>query len=552
MEIGTKLRSKLRKAANIYGGLHCIGEFAPVPAFVHTMQAVFFSVFRKEEYGVMMSYDFIYFKHPEIYPTLFTRKDNAALLPAVNDQAQLFLLRQKHLLSGRLGDVGRRFLFVPGCSMEEVRDFLKREGGYVLKPDEGAASVGISFLYSDGETLYLWNPVKETRQKCGEFLPLYQEWQSGNVLIEEYIWQHSRLNTLFSGCVSTIYLHTVLLPDGHAEIANAPFVTFGCGASTTVNAGDQVTVGIQPDGSLASYGFHQKRDRYGFIQIEKTDRHPDTGVMFHGISIPYWEEAKRLAVISAEKFPELVYIKWDIAITDAGPVIIEGNGAPGTYSFWQMSSLAERKKGVRAELSELYRAITFSKSLTPEKIETVNQTVADFPSGCPAQDCGAVIVLGSTRCTSRIAAAFEAFGHDDRVQYILCGGCASEHPKNPLHPEEGNLTEADYMRRYLMERGIPSERIFTDNASYNTAENLAHAAKLLHPLGVRKAAIVSAWFHGRRVSCLVSQLNHLGLSADSLCFVPAYGEQTHPDRWTRTFYGIKAIYHEVQSVIYDS
>lgn len=536
----------INTVVRIYRGLRYSGGYAPIPALIHCIQCVFFSKFRKEEYGVMMSYDFIYFKHPKVYQTLFTNKENAALLPGVNDQTQLFLLRQKHLLPDRLGDMGRRFLFVPRHSLEEVQGFLKKEGGYILKPDEGAGSAGISFLYSDGETLYEWDPVGKVKKRCGDLPSLYQEWQDRGVLIEDYIKQHPQLNSIFCGCVNTIYLHTVFLPDGHVEELDSAFMTFGCGKSNFVNSGDQITVGIRPDGTLAPYGFHQKRDPYGFIQIEKTDRHPDTGVIFEGFQIPYWEDAKKLAVAAAEKLPELTYIKWDIAISETGPAIIEGNGASGTYGFWQILSLAARKKGIKADLSEFFRAIAFLKTLTPEKIGAVNQSLANFPTGCAPQDCDAVIVLGSTRCTSRIAAAFDVFGCGSGVQYILCGGRASEHPRDPHDPGQGMLSEADYMRQYLVERGVPPERISTDNASFNTRENLIHAEKLLHKLGIRKAAIVSAWFHGRRVSQLTAQLDHLGLSKDSFCFVPAYGEQTRPDNWHQSLYGIRAIYHEAQ------
>lgn len=547
--INAKLSSKLKRMVRTYRGLRYSGGYAPISALIHCIQCVFFSKFRKEEYGVMTSYDFIYFKHPEVYQTLFTNKQNAALLPEVNDQTQIFLLRQKHLLPERLGDMGRRFLFVPRHSFEEVQDFLKEEGGYILKPDEGAGSVDISFLYSDGETLYEWDPAGGIRQRCGDLPSLYREWQDRGILIEDYIKQHPQLNSIFCGCVNTIYLHSILLPDGHAELLDTGFITFGCGKSNFVNSGNQITIGIRPDGALAPYGFIQKRDPYGFIQIEKTDRHPDTGIMFDGFQIPYWEDAKKLAVATAEKLPELTYIKWDIAITESGPAVIEGNGAPGTYGFWQTSSLAARKRGIKADLSELFQAIAFSKTLTPEKIEAVNQSVAHFPAGCAPQDCGAVIVLGSTRCTSRIAAAFDAFGCGSGVQYILCGGCATEHLRDPHDPGQGKLSEADYMWQYLMERGVPPERISTDNASFNTRENLIHAEKLLHQLGLKKAAIVSAWFHGRRVSQFAVQLNYLGLSKDGFCFVPAYGGQTRPDNWFQSLYGIRAIYHEAQFTV---
>lgn len=539
-----KIRRKIVEMRKIYCGLRLSGGYAFFPALVRLVQATYFSMFRKEEYGVMMSYDYIYFKHPEIYRTMFTNKENAALLPLVNDQESIYLLRQKHLLPGRLGDMGRRFLSVSRHSAEEVRDFLAGEGGYIIKPDEGSGSCGISFLYSEKGRLFHWEPAKGTRQMCGEFLPLYESWRAENMLIEEYIGQHPRLNTIFSGCVNTIFFHTVLMSDGHAEIVDRPFMMCGFGTASCANAKDKFTIMIRPDGTLDTYGFSREVDPYGYTRIQKADRHPDTGVIFDGFQLPYWEEMRKLAVESAEKLPELTYIKWDIAVSETGPVVIEGNGMPGSYIDWQMISMDTRKKGIKKELSEFLQAIAFMKALTPEKIRAVNQEISREPTGCMPQYCDTVIVLGSTRCTSRISAAFDAFGVNG--QYIVCGGSASGHLKDPGDPDQGILTEAGYMRQYLMERGVDPRRIFTDNNSSNTRANLIQAAKLLRRMGSRKAAIVSAWFHGRRVFQLVAQLNYLGLSEDCLCFLPAYGEQTRPDNWFQSLYGVEAIYHEVQ------
>lgn len=58
------------------------------------------------------------------------------------------------------------------------------------------------------------------------------------------------------------------------------------------------------------------------------DRHPDTGATLVGLALPCWNEVCRLAVEAAALFYSVGVIGWDIAITDTGPCIIEGNVNP--------------------------------------------------------------------------------------------------------------------------------------------------------------------------------------------------------------------------------
>lgn len=536
-----KIREAPQKLIKRYQILRKDEKFSPPAALVCLMQSAYYRLFRWEEYSDMMSFHFIKFKHPDIYETMFTKKDNAALLPLVNDEVELPVLRKKHRLLQLLGDVGRRYFYVPDHSEDELAAFLL-EGGkrkYILKPDAGAVSRGISFLYTDGHSYELASADCDWRQV--EFKTLYQKMKDENILVEEYIQQHEKLNMIFSGCVNTIFIHTARLPDGHAEVAGFLYMECGCGNSRYVNSGNDLMVGIHDDGTLYPFGFSRKN---GIRDPIKITEHPDSGVVFDGFQIPYWPQAVRLALDCAEKVPQLTYIKWDIAITEEGPVIIEGNGMPGGYRNGQIYSLEARHIGVKAELTEFLNALAFSKTLTPEKVQAVNRTVADFGSSCALEDCDAVVVFGSARATSRIEAAFHAFGCDPGIHYILCGGNDSIHPENPEKPDGKKLTEAEYMKRFLLEQGVPEEQIITDNASKNTTENLICAAEAVNRIGTKNVALVSAWFHGRRVRELLSKTGNLGLSPKRICFIPAYGEDTKPDNWFRSLYGVKAIYHE--------
>jgi hypothetical protein len=57
----------------------------------------------------------------------------------------------------------------------------------------------------------------------------------------------------------------------------------------------------------------------------KSPTHPSSGIVFQGFRLPFWEEACRLVRESARKFSPVGTIGWDVAITESGPLVIEGN-----------------------------------------------------------------------------------------------------------------------------------------------------------------------------------------------------------------------------------
>ena len=58
------------------------------------------------------------------------------------------------------------------------------------------------------------------------------------------------------------------------------------------------------------------------------DRHPTSGARIAGRTVPGWKDACALAERAHAAFSDRAVIGWDIAVTDDGPVIVEGNAGP--------------------------------------------------------------------------------------------------------------------------------------------------------------------------------------------------------------------------------
>jgi hypothetical protein len=68
---------------------------------------------------------------------------------------------------------------------------------------------------------------------------------------------------------------------------------------------------------------------------------------YKGYQIPKWNEAINTAKALANILPNHKYIGWDLALTDNGWIMIEGNW--GTFDYVQMAT----QKGYRAEFTRL-------------------------------------------------------------------------------------------------------------------------------------------------------------------------------------------------------
>ena len=47
--------------------------------------------------------------------------------------------------------------------------------------------------------------------------------------------------------------------------------------------------------------------------------------MFAGYRLPYWNEVRELVKNVHAKLPDIKSIGWDVAITENGPILVEGN-----------------------------------------------------------------------------------------------------------------------------------------------------------------------------------------------------------------------------------
>ena len=117
----------------------------------------------------------------------------------------------------------------------------------------------------------------------------------------------------------------------------------------------------------------------------------------------------------------------------------------------------------------------------------------------PLDKTEAVIILGcqvrgeepSVMLKNRLDAALEVLRENPEAVCIASGGKG----------DSENISEAECMRRYLIANGIEDERIFTEDKSASTEENLAFSREIFGNLGISdNIMIVTSEFHQYRAA----------------------------------------------------
>lgn len=197
--------------------------------------------------------------------------------------------------------LGRDWLDVSQAGFEEFSAFIRSHGQVMIKAANLSSGKGI--------TKYVYDPADDLRA-------LYDA--SRDKLLEQVIVQHPALAAFNPSSVNVPRLNTMIGRDGQVHIFSALFRT---------GRGDTVVDNLDAGGMCATIDVDT-----GVIintAIDKQSReyivHPVTGQVFPGFRVPHWEQAKALAVKAALETPDMRYIGWDVAITDTGVCLVEGN-----------------------------------------------------------------------------------------------------------------------------------------------------------------------------------------------------------------------------------
>ena len=267
--------------------------------------------------------------------TYVTRGVNNNYIRALNDRNYYNYFRDKVLFNKTFKDYIRRdYIDLTESSLDDFKEFLNKNKTIIVKPVDSSGGFGISKITVDNslDVEKLYNELKETKR----------------TLVEECVRQHPEMNRLCPTSVNTLRIVTVKVNDEVHIMLRA------------IRIGN----GINPVDNFHSGGMFSYFDENGVINNIAADRqctiftkHPTTGVDIVGFKIPYYKEAIELVKKAAKVVPEIGYIGFDVAISEDGPLLIEGNELPGYDIYQSKVHLSDDKKG----LKPLFDKVIFNK-----------------------------------------------------------------------------------------------------------------------------------------------------------------------------------------------
>lgn len=224
---------------------------------------------------------------------------------AHNPRASRAMLEDKiQFLSKTTAPIGRHWLDLTKATDADIVRFVSGKEKVVLKRSRAGAGKAVRVIS--------FPPTKH-----GDVPDIARE--GGFDLLEEYVYQHPRMNALHPASLNTVRVVTQVTSDGDVDVLGC-ILRMGVGINTdNLSTGGIACPIDSTTGRVTGPGICFD------IAKGEFEMHPTSGVALVGLEIPHWERIMKMCREAAAEFLPNRSVGWDVAVTEAGPVLIEGN-----------------------------------------------------------------------------------------------------------------------------------------------------------------------------------------------------------------------------------
>jgi hypothetical protein len=195
----------------------------------------------------------------------------------------------------------------------DAHDRLRQQSAVVLKPSVGRGGTGVRLA-----------APAEVEGMVSD--------RGTEILVQERVVQHPELARIYPASLNTVRVLAVRLP-GHGPVLAAAVHRWGVAGTGPVD--NFSSGGLCSRVDLATGRLGPALGRPRARRREEFDQHPDTGAQITGVLVPEWASVRSLALELMNAFPELSHVGWDLAVSDRGVKVIEGNGNMPAVSIFQ-------------------------------------------------------------------------------------------------------------------------------------------------------------------------------------------------------------------------
>jgi glutathione synthase/RimK-type ligase-like ATP-grasp enzyme len=259
--------------------------------------------------GYMDYFEFEFYllnnKERKTYITSYLNND---IVRKYNDKDEMEKFNNKLLFNKMYKKYLRRdFIDLNNATLDEFKDFLKIHNKIICKIPEGTGGKGIQVISINKKTNIdkLYNKLIK----------------DGLILVEEYLVQHEKMNELYDKSVNTLRVIT-FLDDNGVHILKTILKIGNGGFVDNFSSGGMYTF-VDDKGKV----FVPAIDEAGNV----FDTHPISKTKIVGFEIPNFDEVYDLISKIGKVNDKVRYVGWDIALSQKGPILIEGNPYSGIF-----------------------------------------------------------------------------------------------------------------------------------------------------------------------------------------------------------------------------
>jgi hypothetical protein len=210
--------------------------------------------------------------------------------------------------------IERGEIFAEG-SVTTLQELAAEHPSLVFKPSEGTRGQGVYRL--EAGTLNGQSATPEALNNLARKLD--------NYLVTKTVAQAAYAETIFPASTNSVRVVTLIDPDTQEPFVARAVHRFG--VADTVPTDNWSRGGLCADvdletGTLSRGVKHPKRTAG---RLEWQTHHPDTGAAIEGVVIPRWHEVCRGLTEAVQALPFLIYVGWDVVVTEDGFCVLEGN-----------------------------------------------------------------------------------------------------------------------------------------------------------------------------------------------------------------------------------
>jgi len=271
-------------------------------------------VYSLHRFGAMYT-EYFLFNYPSLNTSgreaFITDKLRYAYCEILNDFQNLEIFDHKEYTYQLFKEFyGRDLVFISDVKdHDKIFSFIQDQTQFILKPAQSSSGRGVEIIDSKGYK----SPdklVDKVLSKCP-------------CILEERVYNHDVIRKIYSEALSTVRIPTIKTQQGTKIFAS--YIRFGKGGSIVDNVGSGGIIAVIDinTGIIETAAYDKSGKKYL--------THPDSNHQIIGFQIPEWDTALDLAKKMSQVVSTNRYVGWDLAYTNKGWIMIEGNGRGEFY-----------------------------------------------------------------------------------------------------------------------------------------------------------------------------------------------------------------------------